>query len=258
MILSSHGLIGSSIGQVDGDYQAVLDYATTQGYTLPSESQRLLQEQLVIDLKDAGIWSKLDTFGVFATDGSSDFALIDWIRLIDYTAFNSPTFNVNEGFEGNGTSSYIDLNYETVTDWNNVSQDSACLFGYQFADVFPNNAIIIGMQSLAYNVLNVRNTLGNISTRLHGSTLGQQSTTNGQGLTILNRNNSTSYDVYQQGSFIGAIASTSQSITDSINVMRNSVNYAPSKPSIVGYSSSLTSGEITDLTNYIETYITSL
>jgi hypothetical protein len=85
---------------MDADYKAILDYATTQGYTLPSASQQLLQEQLLIDLKDAGIWSKLDTFAVFATDGDSDFALIDWKRLTDYTAINSPTFTSNEGFHG--------------------------------------------------------------------------------------------------------------------------------------------------------------
>ena len=58
----------------DTDYQAILDYATTQGYTLPSDSQKTLQNQLLVDLKAAGIWSKLDTFANFATDGSSDFA----------------------------------------------------------------------------------------------------------------------------------------------------------------------------------------
>lgn len=94
-------------GGFDADYQAVLNYATTQGYTLPSAGQQLLQNQLVLDLKDAGVWNKLDTFGVFATDGDSDFALIDWIRLTDYTAVNSPTFTTDEGFQGNGTSSYI-------------------------------------------------------------------------------------------------------------------------------------------------------
>jgi hypothetical protein len=53
----------------DADYQAVLNYATTQGYTLPSAGQQTLQNQLVVDLKAGGIWAKLDTFGVFATDG---------------------------------------------------------------------------------------------------------------------------------------------------------------------------------------------
>jgi len=99
----------------DADYQAVLDYATTQGYTLPSSGQQTLQNQLVVDLKDGGIWSKLDTFAVFATDGDSDFALIDWKRVTDYTAINSPTFTTNVGFQGNGTSSYIDSNYNAST-----------------------------------------------------------------------------------------------------------------------------------------------
>ena len=103
----------------DADYQAVLDYATTQGYTLPSASQQTLQNQLVVDLKDAGIWSKLDTFAVFATDGDSDFSLIDWKRLTQYTAVNSPTFTTNLGFQTNGTSSYINTNYNVNTQSTN-------------------------------------------------------------------------------------------------------------------------------------------
>jgi hypothetical protein len=115
-------------GGFDADYQAVLDYATTQGYTLPSSGQQALQNQLVVDLKDGGIWSKLDTFGVFATDGDSDFALIDWIRLTDYTAINSPTFTTNGGFTGNGTSSYIDTNYNPSTSGVNYTLNNAGRF----------------------------------------------------------------------------------------------------------------------------------
>jgi hypothetical protein len=125
-------------GGFDPDYQAVLDYATTQvpPYTLPSLSQQVLQNQLVIDLKDAGIWSKLDTFGVFATDaedspgsGTSNFALIDWKRLIQYTAVNSPTFTTNDGFLSNGTSSYIDTNYNPSTSGVNFTLNNACFGG---------------------------------------------------------------------------------------------------------------------------------
>jgi hypothetical protein len=123
------GLIGSEAFGFDPDYQAVLNYASAQGYTLPSESQQILQNQLVVDLKNAGIWSKLDTFAVFATDGDSDFALIDWIRLTDYTAVNSPTFTTNVGFQGDGTSSYIESNYLPVTNAVNLSQNSNS-YGY--------------------------------------------------------------------------------------------------------------------------------
>jgi hypothetical protein len=132
MILATHGIVGSSIVQFvpDADYQAVLDYATTQGYTLPSESQQLLQNQLVVDLKDGGIWSKLDTFAVFATDGNSDFALIDWIRLSQYTAVNSPTFTTNVGFSGNGTSAYINTNFNPVTSGVNYTLNNASRIMY--------------------------------------------------------------------------------------------------------------------------------
>ena len=106
------------------EYQAVLDYATTQGYTLPSGGQQVLQNNLIIALKSAGVWAKLDTFCVWATDGDSDFALVDWIRLSNYTAVNSPTFTSNQGYAGNGTTSYIDSNFNpSVSGVNYVDGD---------------------------------------------------------------------------------------------------------------------------------------
>lgn len=117
-------------GGFDADYQAVLDYATLQGYTLPSASQQALQNQLVLDLKTAGIWSKLDSFAVFATDGDADFALIDWINLSQYTAINSPTFTSNSGFTGNGTSAYMDTNFNPSTSGVNFIRDDASIYVY--------------------------------------------------------------------------------------------------------------------------------
>lgn len=128
-------LLGVGQGQnssFDADYQAVLNYATTQGYTPPSSSQQILQNQLVLDLKASGVWSKLDTFANFATDGSSNFALIDWKRLSQYTAVNSPTFTTNQGFKGNGTSSYINTNFTPSTNGVNYQLNNASRFFYGF------------------------------------------------------------------------------------------------------------------------------
>jgi hypothetical protein len=102
----------------DSDYQAVLNYATSLGYALPSLSQQGNQNTLLRELKSYGIWNKLDSFCVFANDGGSNFALIDWKRLSLYTAVNSPTFTINSGFLGNGTSSYIDTNFNISTGTN--------------------------------------------------------------------------------------------------------------------------------------------
>jgi hypothetical protein len=134
MILASHGIIGSSIVQsaFDADYQAVLDYGTTQGYTLPSESQQLLQNQLVVDLKDAAVWSDLDLFYVFATDGDEDFATINWkdVNNFQATKVNSPNFTTNIGFKSNSTSSYLNTNYNVSTDSSNFQLLSNSLHYY--------------------------------------------------------------------------------------------------------------------------------
>ena len=116
----------------DADYQAVLDYATTQGYTLPSASQQLLQNQLVVDLKDAGVWSKLDIFYLFATDGDSDFASINWKdpNTFEITEVNSPTFTTNQGFSSDGASSYLNTNFNLSTSGTNYTQDDmGLIFG---------------------------------------------------------------------------------------------------------------------------------
>lgn len=119
----------------DVDYQAVLDYASTlPGVALPSASQQLLQNQLLVDLKSAGIWSKLDTFAVFATDGDSDFALIDWKRLSQYTAVNSPAFTTNEGFKGDGVAAYVNTNFIASIDSVNYQQDDASRSFYVWFD----------------------------------------------------------------------------------------------------------------------------
>jgi hypothetical protein len=105
-IANAIGVNRASGVKYDSDYQAVLNYATTQGYTLPSASQQIIQNQLVIDLKAGGIWNKLDVLYIFANDGGGDFGTLNWKSPLanQATLINTPTFTTNEGFMGNGTS----------------------------------------------------------------------------------------------------------------------------------------------------------
>jgi hypothetical protein len=53
-------------GGFDADYQAVLNYGYySRIYPTKCGATDVLQNQLVVDLKAGGIWSKLDTFAVF-------------------------------------------------------------------------------------------------------------------------------------------------------------------------------------------------
>jgi hypothetical protein len=206
----------------DPDYQAILDYATTQGYTLPSVGQQALQNQLVVDLKDAGVWSKLDTFAVFATDGNSDFALIDWIRLSQYTAVNSPTFTTNDGFEGNGTSSYIDTNFNPTIGTNNFTLNNACFGGVKNINI-SNDKFFCACSVTSNNLLRANSSTTNrINSGISGSALDFSP----YNFIALHRNSSSNVG-YSYDNIVGNVSRASVSIPNGNQwILRHNLEYA--------------------------------
>ena len=134
-------------GGFDTDYQAVLDQASSLGYTAPSASQQTLQNTLVTDLKTAGIWDKLDLFYCFATDGDSDYATLNWKTPASFqtTKVNSPTFTTNQGYQGDGSSSYLNTNFNPTTHSTASSQNSIGAGGYHFQKPTSTYDNIIGI-----------------------------------------------------------------------------------------------------------------
>lgn len=263
MILGVHGLVASSISGLDADYQAVLDYATTQGYTLPSASQQTLQNQLVVDLKAAGIWSKLDTFAVFATDGNSDFALIDWIRLSQYTAVNSPTFTADQGFSGNGTSAYIDTNFNLTTDAVNSSQNDI------FTGVYLYSYVSSGAQTLfgAYDssVTGGHHIIGNDRLRCNSSGSITAWTLQSGEYQSIRRNNSSNFDALTELTTANQVITSSTMINKSMYILaRNGAtaadNFANSTMKISNFinSSYLDDTEFGDYVTAFDSYMTSI
>jgi hypothetical protein len=253
MILATHGII-TSAGGIDPSYQAVLDYATGLGYTLPSLGQQIKQNKLLSDLKIAGIWNKLDTFGVFATDGSSDFALIDWKKLALYTQFNSPTFSTNGGFTGNGTSSYISTNFNPTIGTNNYVLDNASRFFW-----LDNRISTGGWEGTTTLSTNFSRNLGSGSITINNGTtsITNASTFNVDGWHSINRVSSLNVNI-----FVNLIQSNGVSLSTSIFnsnqfILRNGTAYNNARFRIYGMGASL-STENTAFYNAINTYLTSL
>jgi hypothetical protein len=68
---------------LETEYQAVLNRAVSLGFDVPAYTQQSKQNQLVVDLKNAGLWTKLSAFYMFrldTSDGASPgFTFINWI-----------------------------------------------------------------------------------------------------------------------------------------------------------------------------------
>ena len=103
-------------GGFDADYQKVLDYAShpSRNYTLPSDAHQILQNAIVVTLKQNDIWGRLDLFYITAVGRTEqglsceDFSRINWKNpdfnyLTDATSSGtSPAFTQYKGFNNTG------------------------------------------------------------------------------------------------------------------------------------------------------------
>lgn len=103
------------------EYQAVLDAATLLGYTHPSNACKTLQNQLIVDLKNDGVWSRLRALNVWAHDSTDDrFGLIDWVNpSLTWSKINTPSFTSKVGYSFGGVSGINSpYNYNQIVNTN--------------------------------------------------------------------------------------------------------------------------------------------
>ena len=150
----------------DPDYQALLNYANTQGYTLPTAAQQFDQNNLIQVLKTNDTWAKLDLFYLFMTDGDEDFAGLNWKSPSTFkiNPVNSPTFTSNIGYTGNGTDQYLETGWAT-TSGSNFTQNAASHGVYTNAiqaGVQYNDSVGLhgGGSNPSYNIINIYKNVG--------------------------------------------------------------------------------------------------
>ena len=192
-------LLGAGQGQnssFDADYQAVLNRATALGYNLPSASQQIKQNTLLLDLKAGGIWNKLDVLYIFANNATNgfEFARLNWknpnVNLA--TLINPLTFTANQGFTGNGSSSYINTNFNPAIGTNNYVLNNA------------SRHIFVRNQSVAF-------------TTLDGVSSGNQNASVGINTTLL-RINQGATSILTSADFLGSNVLKSIHRTSATNI----------------------------------------
>ena len=135
---SNSGLTLLLASQFDSNYQAVINYANNESLTLPNDTIQGLQNDFAISIN--GFFSKFKELHFWSGEaGKSDFKSIDWARLNKADYYNSPTF-LAEGIEGNGTSSYADLNF-------NADAETA-IDSLTFGFYAPNNIASVTSESI--------------------------------------------------------------------------------------------------------------
>jgi hypothetical protein len=120
--------VGSSLEPETIDWLA---QATPQ----PSNQFIIDLNNFIISLKSFGIFSLLDRLWIHATEYQQHAR----VSIINPTSpqsieYNSPTWTPNVGYTGDGSSMYIDLNYNIYTDGVNYTQNNALRGLYSVVD----------------------------------------------------------------------------------------------------------------------------
>lgn len=99
--------------------------------TEPDADQKSKLDDFISGLVSEGWWAILDAIWIYRGHANAD-SLLNVKDPASFTSslVNAPTFTANRGFTGNGTSSYINTNFNPATAGGNYTQNSACFGVY--------------------------------------------------------------------------------------------------------------------------------
>ncbi len=96
--------------------------------TPPTAARKTLINNLIVSLKSAGVWSKLDTLYVMAA-ADSQAARQNWIKdAHNLTAVGGPSFTADRGYDFDGASQYLRTGYVPSADAVNYALNSGSAF----------------------------------------------------------------------------------------------------------------------------------
>ena len=139
-------------GGFDADAQAFFDRVTTAGGSLTT-TEKNATNQLVLDMKSAGIWSSMKA--IYPMVGASAAACAQNLKSSSFTGtFTSGWTFASTGVTGNGVSAYFDtaLNWNANTSLNDVSVGSYL----RTVDLLTNPGYYGVVQGGAYTLIATR------------------------------------------------------------------------------------------------------
>lgn len=244
-------------GGFDADYQAVLDRASSLGYTAPSSGQQTLQNTLVTDLKTAGIWNKLDALYIMANDGSREFGRLNWASpsTFELSEVNSPTFTSNQGFSATFTANQSTLdtgiNMGVDTTQFNQSTLNGSFGGWAYITKTPSGQALMG------DLLDINNIRGGSADSIFGARAGVSTLVTG--LYHMN-GDGTDSSQYINGSQVSSVSFTGlATTTNTMHLLSEGGTTAFSTDEIsIAFIGGDLSAEASDLYNAFNTYMSAL
>jgi hypothetical protein len=213
-------MMGAGIGGFGATFsptcaQSTAFLARTSGLDTPHKAA---YDTLICGLVSDGVYAQQDSLLVFAAQDVTSSLLDLTANAHNATAVNAPTFAANQGYTGNGTSSYIDTNYNPSVSSSGMSLNNthgAVYFGTtQTTALVPgygsNNSLfrmlVTGKPTMA---LQNRNDASNTLSFSDASAADNR-------LFASTRRDSTQFFLFINGASASSVAATSTTLSDEI------------------------------------------
>lgn len=202
--------------------------------TPPDTTRKGVINTAVLALKSCGTWTKMG-FAYVTAAADSQAARINWITpgTATLTAINSPTFTADQGFNSDGSTSYLDVGAAPGT-FSPLAQDDAHIAGWMTGT--GNTTLPVGRQnSSGVYALNIGNATGLATTwRISATTLGIASDGT---LTywLISRTGATTTQAYKVGSAIGSVDTVPSTGVGSgnVHILESNTGFSASTAKVV-------------------------
>jgi len=269
MILSTHGIIGSSVTVASGDADA-LAFFTAAGIT--DTTQKSAINTLVTDLKTANIWTKMKALYPFVggTAAQHRFNLKD-PRTVDaafYLDFLGGGTHSANGYQPNGSTAYADTKLLPI---NVLGLNSTHISYYSRTQTTEDNKTEIGCSSneneLPIMQMYIRRSNAVYSDQYdHTNNRIIASNTNTTGLFLATRTSNVLHKVYRNSTLLGTDTNTStQNVLPgtkmtiaAYNTHANIVRFSSKESAFASIGDGLTDGELTAFYTAVQSYQTTL
>jgi hypothetical protein len=238
-----------------GTYVAAMSVA-------PDDARKALIDTLVGDLKTDGIWTKLDWLCLLAAHDAQAARLNAKNTAKALTAVNAPTFTIDRGYAGNGSTSYLDFGEVANAAGNSYALNSATLGVWANTSGGTTTVGQTGLLTTNGTIRLIANNSGSTETyKINdgASSIAQVSPGTRAGHRMASRLASTTKRSFYNGVKTSELAATSTSITaENLVVCKADTSFSNDRMAACYSGGGLSDAEAGNMHSRLSTYLTAI
>jgi hypothetical protein len=253
------GKIGSEQFEFDPDSVLFFERVTNSGGIL-SDIEKTATNQLLSNLKDYGLWSKVKA--IYPMVGASAAACAQNLKSSSFTGvFVGGVTYASTGVTGNGTSGYFDTNLNVLGNLDNSSYHTA-FYSRSTSSVFTRDFGAAGGSTTGFYCI-IRDINSNyIMSATNENQAVSVSNTDGRGLYTINRSSSTLAQGRKNGSSVMTITASNSGTMPNLNMYAMRINgvaaYSSKECALFSIGDGLTDTQSADFYTAVQAFQTTL